>query len=434
MDGPIICLIGFVLVVTLLLLRTPIGVALGIVGLGGLALMLSPEAALIKGGVITWTTISHYELGTLPLFLFMAHVLFAAGVSTRLFDVAAKFVGHKPGGLALATVAGCAGFGSVSGSSLATAATMGLVALPEMRKAGYDPKLATGALAAGGTLGVLIPPSGALIVYGVIAEQSIGKLFTAALIPGLTQAAFYLAVVWLLCWRNPALGPPGPRHDWRARFVSLAGIIDIVVLIVFVLAGIVIGWFTPTEAAAVGSVGALTIAAMRRKLSLAMMREALRETLKTSGMLYLVIIGALVFSAFVSATDFASLVAGFIEGSASGQIGTILIMAAILLMLGMFLDGMGIMLLMTPIFLPVVQEYGLSPIWFGIFLVRTIEMGFLTPPVGMNVYVIHGIARDIPVGTIFRGVWPFFAADLLHLAMLIAFPIVTLWLPSVMGG
>lgn len=434
MDGALICLSGFVLVIVLLLLRTPIAVSLGIVGLGGLALMLSPEAALIKAGVVTFTTISHYDLGTLPLFLFMAHVLFSAGVSTRLFDAAAKFVGHKPGGLALASIAGCAAFGSVSGSSLATAATMGMVALPEMRKAGYDPRLSTGSLAAGGTLGVLIPPSGALIVYGVIAEQSIGKLFTAAMIPGLSQALFYLAVVWLICRRNPALGPVQPRAPWKERFASLGGIIDILALTIFVLAGIMIGWFTPTEAAAIGCVGALGIAAARRKLSVAMLREAIRETLRTSGMLYLVIVGALIFSAFVSATDFATMISGWIEGTPAGIYGAVILMAVVLLVLGMFLDGMGIMLLTTPIFLPIAQQYGLSPIWFGIFLVRTIEMGFLTPPVGMNVYVIHGIARDIPVGTIFRGVVPFFVSDLLHLAMLIAFPIITLWLPSVLGG
>ncbi len=434
MDGPLICLAGFALVVALLLVRVPIAVSLGVVGLGGLALLLSPEAALIKSGVITFTTISHYELGTLPLFLFMAHILFSAGVSTRLFNVAARFVGHKPGGLALASIAGCAAFGTVSGSSLATAATMGLVALPEMKKAGYDPRLSTGALAAGGTLGVLIPPSGALIVYGVIAEQSIGKLFTAAIFPGLSQALFYLVVVWLICRRNPALGPVQPRASWRERFAALGGIADIMVLVLFVLAGIVIGWFTPTEAAAIGSVGALVIAGARGKLSYAMLKEAVRETLRTSGMLYLVIIGALIFSAFVSATDFASLISAWVEVIPGGQWGAIILTVVVLLVLGMFLDGMGIMLLMTPIFLPIIQQYGLSPIWFGIFLVRTIEMGFLTPPVGMNVYVIHGIARDIPVGTIFRGVVPFFLADLAHLAMLVLFPAVTLWLPSVMGG
>jgi C4-dicarboxylate transporter, DctM subunit len=434
MAGPFICLLGFALVIVLLMLRTPISVSLGIVGVGGLALLLSPEAALIKAGTTAFHTISHYELGVLPLFLFMAHVLFSAGVSTRLFNTASRFVGHKPGGLALASVAGCAAFGTVSGSSLATSATMGLVALPEMRKAGYDDRLATGALAAGGTLGVLIPPSGALIVYGVIAEQSIGRLFTAAVIPGLTQALFYLGVVWLLCRRNPALGPVQPRASWRERMVALGGIIDIMALVIFVLAGIMIGWFTPTEAAAVGCIGALVLCALRKKLTIPMLREAVRETLRTSGMLYLVIIGALIFSAFVSATDFAAAISSWISAVPGGAFGAILAMALILLALGMFLDGMGIMLLTTPIFLPIIEQYNLSPIWFGIFLVRTIEMGFLTPPVGMNVYVIHGIARDVPVGTIFRGVMPFFLSDLVHLALLIAFPMITLWLPSVLGS
>jgi C4-dicarboxylate transporter DctM subunit len=434
MAGPFICLLGFGLVILLLMLRTPISVSLGIVGMGGLALLLSPEAALIKAGTTAFHTISHYELGVLPLFLFMAHVLFSAGVSTRLFNVASRFVGHKPGGLALASVAGCAAFGTVSGSSLATSATMGLVALPEMRKAGYDTSLATGALAAGGTLGVLIPPSGALIVYGVIAEQSIGRLFTAAVIPGLTQALFYLGVVWLLCRRNPALGPVQPRASWRERMVALGGIIDIMALVVFVLAGIMIGWFTPTEAAAVGSLGALAICGLRKKLSVPMLRNAVRETLRTSGMLYLVIIGALIFSAFVSATDFAAAISSWIAVVPGGALGAIIAMAIVLLVLGMFLDGMGTMLLTTPIFLPIIEQYGLSPIWFGIFLVRTIEMGFLTPPVGMNVYVIHGIARDIPVGTIFRGVTPFFLSDIVHLSLLIAFPVLALWLPSVLGS
>ena len=282
---------------------------------------------------------------------------------------------------------------------------------------------------------MLIPPSGALIVYGVIAEQSIGKLFTAAIIPGLSQALFYLVVVWLICRRNPALGPRAERAPWQERFAALGGIIDIMALVVFVLTGIVIGWFTPTEAAAVGAVGALVIAGVRKKLSVPMLREAIRETLRTSGMLYLVIIGALVFSAFVSATDFATLISSWIGDIPGGMYSAIIAMTVVLLMLGMFLDGMGIMLLTTPIFLPIVEQYGLSPIWFGIFLVRTVEMGFLTPPVGMNVYVIHGIARDIPVGTIFRGV-----VAVLHLAtlsiwrVLIAFPALTLWLPSVLGG
>ena len=433
MDGPMICFIGFLVVIALLLVRTPIGVALGLVGLGGLALLLSPEAALIKAGVITFNTISRYELGVLPLFLFMAHILFSAGVSSLIFDAAAKFMGHKRGGLAIASVAGCAGFGAISGSSLATAATMGLVALPEMRKAGYSPTLAAGALAAGGTLGSLVPPSAALIVFGVIAEQSIRSLFMAGVVPALTQALSYMAVIWLVCRFNPALGPARPRAPWAARMRALLAISDIVIVVIAVLAGIMIGWFTPTEAASVGSVGALVIAGFRRKLSRAMLAEAFRQTLRTSGMIYVVIIGALVFSAFVSATDFSGLISSLVDKTPGGALGAILVMALTLLLIGTFLDGMGTMLLTTPIFLPIIESHGLSPIWFGIFLVRTMEIGLIHPPVGMNLYVIHGIARDISVMTIFKGVIPFLLADLLHLTVLILFPVVVLWLPSMMG-
>lgn len=434
MAPELVCALGFVAVVVLLVLRSPIGVALGIVGLAGLALLISPEAAVIKSGVVAFEVISKYELGVLPLFLFMAHILFSAGVSSQFFDTAAKFVGHKPGGLALASIAGCAGFGTVSGSSLATAATMTMVALPEMRKAGYSNSLATGSLAAGGTLGVLIPPSGALIVFGVIAEQSIGKLFMAGVLPGITQAIAYMIVVAILCGRNKALGPPQPRAGWGERLRSLRGISDIVAMVLVIMTGIMIGWFTPTEAAAVGAAGAVLIAALRRKLGLEMFMASLRETLRTAGMIYLVIIGALIFSAFVSATEFGAFVADWVAGWPGGVFGAILGMTIILLVLGMFLDGMGIMLLTTPVFLPIIESYGLSAIWFGIFLVRTIEIGFLTPPVGMNAYVIHGIAKDIPLATVFKGIGPFFVSDLIHLGLLIAFPALALWLPGMMEG
>lgn len=432
MTPGLIFLIGAGLAIALLLVRTPIGVALGLVGFTGLALQISPEAALIKASVVAFTTISKYELGVLPLFLFMAHILFAAGVSTRFFDAASKLVGHRSGGLALASIAGCAGFGAVSGSSLATTATMGHVALPEMRKAGYAPSLSTGALAAGGTLGVLIPPSGALIVFGIIAEQSIGSLFVAGIIPGLTQALAYMLVVYVICKRNPALGPRQSRVGWAERWVALRGTLDVLALVALVLVGIIVGWFTPTEAAAVGALAALGIAAVRGKLSVEMLKTALGETLRTSGMLYVVVIGALIFSAFVSASDFAALATDAINSTPLGMIGTLIVMIAILLVLGMFLDGMGIMLLVTPIFLPIAESYGLSAIWFGIFIVRTIEMGFLTPPVGMNAYIISGISKDIDVMTVFRGIVPFFLADLVHLALLIGFPAMALALPALM--
>ena len=427
-------IVAILLMLVLLSLGAPIGVAMGIVGLGGLAILLSPEAALIKSGVIAFETVSRYELGVLPLFLLMAHLCFAAGATRNFFDVAAKFLGHHRGGLALASIGGCAGFGSISGSSLATAATVGLVALPEMRKHNYDPGLATGALAAGGTLGALIPPSGALIVFGVIAEESIAKLFTAAIIPGLTQALFYMAAIALMCRINPALGPALPRASWRERLHALGGIMDIALLVGVVISGIAFGWFTPTEAASVGAVLSLAICGYRRKLTFKVLREALAETLRTTGMIYTIIIAAVVFSTLISVSGLAEAVAGWVSSVGAGKMAAVLAMALVLLLLGSFLDGMALMLLATPIFLPIVVQLGLSPIWFGIFLVRTMEIGFVHPPVGMNVYVIHGLARDIPLGTIFRGIIPFLITDFLHLGLLIAVPGLALWLPSVLGA
>ena len=263
----VIGLIGIVALLALLMAGLPIGVTLALVGAVGLSILLSPEAALIKAGVVTFETIARYELGVLPLFVLMAHLCFAAGASRDFFDVAAKFVGHRRGGLAMASIGGCAGFGAISGSSLATVATVTSVALPEMRKANYAPSFATGALAAGGTLGSLVPPSGALIVFGIIAEQSIGKLFAASIIPGATQALFYVACIAILCHFNPALGPRSARVPWRERVPALRHIADISLLIVFVIGGLFIGWFTPTEAASVGSVAALGICWRRGKLN-----------------------------------------------------------------------------------------------------------------------------------------------------------------------
>jgi len=424
-------LLGVVVLLAVLAIGIPIGVALAVVGLGGLCILISPEAALIKAGVLTFETISRYELGVLPLFLLMAHFCFQAGASRDFFDAAARFVGHRRGGLALASILGCAGFGAVSGSSLATVATVSSVALPEMRKHGYAPGFATGALAAGGTLGSLIPPSGALIVFGIIAEQSIGRLFAAAVIPGLTQALFYMGAIFVMCRINPALGPAIARTPWRDRWPAVRRIADLVVLIVFVVGGLMIGWFTPTEAAAVGCVGSLALCAWRGRLNRALVAEALRTTLQTTGMIYVVIIGALLFSVFVSVTGITGQVSAFISNMHAGPLAAIVVMAVALLLLGSILDGLALMLLMTPIFLPIIHDLGLSPIWFGIFLVRTMEIGFVHPPLGLNVYVLHDLARDIPLGTIFRGIVPFLITDFLHLALLITVPAITLWLPGV---
>lgn len=430
----IIGALGVVILLTLLALRVPIGVGLLLVGMGGLALMISPEAAMIKGGVVSYEIISKYELGVLPLFLLMAHICFAAGASRDFFDVAAKFVGHRRGGLALASIGGCAGFGAISGSSLATVATISSVALPEMRKAGYNPGFASGALAVGGTLGSLTPPSGALIVFGIIAEQSIGKLFAAAIIPGITQAISYLLTIILLCTLNPALGPATARVPWRERLPALRKVIDIFLLILFVIGGLMIGWFTPTEAASVGVVGALALLTFRGGFSLATIGEAIRATLRTAGMIYVVIIGAIVFAAFISVTGITESLSATVTDLHASPTLAIVAMAFVLLLLGSFLDGVALMLLTTPIFLPIAVHLGYSPIWFGIFLVRTMEIGFVHPPLGMNIFVIQGIAKDLSLGTIFRGVIPFLVADFLHLALLITVPAMALWLPGLLAG
>lgn len=424
---------GLLGLLALLSAGVPIAVAMGLSGAVGLAILLSPEAAVVKSGVLAFHSISSYELGVLPLFVLMAHVCFAAGATQKFFEAAAKFIGHRPGGLALASIAGCAGFGAISGSSLATAATVGLVALPEMRKHEYAPSLATGALAAGGTLGVLIPPSGALIVFGIIAEQSIGELFLAALIPGITQALFYMAVIFGLCTWKPGLAPASPRASWRERRIALYGLLDISLLSAMVLGGFAFGWFTPTEAASVGTVGAFVLCAARGKLNMRTLGQALNETLRTTGMIYAVIIGAHIFSAFISLSHIPERVAEFVVQLNAGPIVAVVAMAVVLLILGSFLDGLALMLLATPVFLPIAVQLGLSPIWFGIFLVRAMEIGFVHPPVGMNVYVIHGLAPEIPLTTIFRGILPFLGMDFLHLALLIALPQVTLWLPAFLG-
>lgn len=425
---------GLVLLLLMLALGVPIGPALVLVGAGGLSLLISPEAAAIKSGVIAFDTISRYELGVLPLFLLMAHLCFSAGASRDFFNAASKLAGHRRGGLALASIGACAGFGAISGSSLATAATVGAVALPEMRKNGYSPALATGALAAGGTLGSLVPPSGALIIFGIIAEQSIGKLFVASIVPAATQVLFYVVTISILCRFNPALGPAAPRASWRERLRALRRVWDLGLLILLVIGGLAVGWFTPTEAASVGAVGALTLCAWRRTLSRKSIGKALGDTLRTTGMIYIVIIGALVFSAFISVSGLTDDISEAVAGLHAGRLAGLAAMALALLLLGSFLDGMALMLLTTPVFLPIALKLGVSPIWFGIFLVRTMEIGFVHPPVGMNVYVIHGLAKDIPLTSIFRGIIPFLVADFLHLALLIVAPGLSLYLPSVLAG
>jgi tripartite ATP-independent transporter DctM subunit len=302
-----------------------------------------------------------------------------------------------------------------------------------MRRRGYDDGLATGTIAAGGTLGQMIPPSGALIVFGIIAETSIGTLFTAAIIPGITQALFYALAVYLVVRWRPHLAPAGERAPWAERWRALGRIWEIALLVLLVIGGIALGWISPSEAAAMGASGALLIALLRRKLSRESLFNAFRETLRTSGLIFLIIIGALIFSVFVGVTGLASAAGELVTGFGLGRFGTLVLIAVLLLVLGSVLDGLALMLLTTPILLPIVEATGLSAIWFGIFITRAMEIGFVHPPLGMNLYIIQGVAKNVSIGRIFKGVLPFLATDFVHLLLLILFPAIVLWLPQVLG-
>ena len=433
MASPETGLVGVAILLVLLVLGVPIGAALGLVGIGGLVLILGFEPALIKTGVTAIDTLTRYELGTLPLFMMMAHLLLSANASRDLFDAASRLVGHRRGGLAYAAIGGCASLGAINGSSLATTATVGLVALPEMRARGYAPGFAAGTIAAGGTLGQLIPPSGALIVYGIVAEQSLGKLFAAALIPAALQILLYVVAVAVVVRLRPGIAPPSERRGWSERLTALIRVADLLLLIVLVIGGIALGWFSPSEAASIGVAGSLLLTARRGQLNRNSLFRAFEETLRTSGMILLVIIGALIFSVFLSVTGLAETIGATVTGLGLGQAATLVLVAIILLLLGSMLDGLGLMLLATPILSPVVTSVGMSEIWFGIFLIRAMEIGFIHPPLGLNLYVMQGVAPDIPVARIFRGVAPFLLTDFLSLALFIAFPVLITGLPQWAG-
>jgi C4-dicarboxylate transporter DctM subunit len=432
MSPVIVGIIAFVILLTLLAFRTHIGIGMALIGFLGMWYLLSYKAGFVKLAIVPFETAYSYELAVLPLFLLMAHIVFSTGMGTDMFNLAAKWLGHQPGGVCMATVAGCAGFAAVSASSIATAATMGLVALPEMRRLKYDPALATGSIAAGGTIGVLIPPSGVMIIYGILTETSIGRLFIGGIIPGILEAVFYMVTIYILCTWRPHLGPRGSSSTFREKILAFGSCGEIIALIILVLAGLFVGWFTPTEAGAVGAFGAILFSTVRKRLNWEKLKGAFIETIKTSGMIYCILIGAFVFNFFLATTNIPFIIADFVSALPLPPLGVMAIIMVVYLGLGCFLDAAAMTVLTIPIFFPLAMSLGFHPIWFGVLVVRAMEMAMITPPIGMNVYVIAGVAKDVPMQTIFKGIFPFLIADIFHVALLMFVPALSLYLPSIM--
>jgi C4-dicarboxylate transporter DctM subunit len=423
-------ILGCILLFALLAASMPVAFAMAIVGFVGFAVLVSPEAATSMIAMDLYGTFSSYDLTVIPLFVLMGQLAFHAGISRRLFDTAYHWLGGLPGGLAMSTVGACTGFGAICGSGPATAATMASVALPEMKRYKYDMELGCGAVAAGGSLGMLIPPSVVFIVYAILTEQSVGKLFVAGIVPGLLIALLFCLTIYLNCRLRPHLGPAAQRFSWAAKFASLAGVAETLILFVVVIGGMFNGLFTPTEAAAVGAAGTLIIALAKGKLSWKMLTRSLKETVRTSCMVMIIVTGAVIFGHFLARTRIPFELASSLARLPLPGWTVMGLIILFYLVAGCFVDALGLIMLTIPIFYPVVTKLGYDPIWFGVIIVVVTQMGVISPPVGVCVYVVSGIERDVPLQTIFRGALPFLAALIVAAVILIAFPKLCLFLPD----
>ena len=439
----IISLLGFAVVLILAFLRLPIAFAMGAVGAVGFAALnnWNWKASLSPAAGTVLDTLQTESLSVIPLFILMGMLVSRAGLASDLYRASNAFLGHRKGGLSMATIVACGGFSAICGSSLATAATMSKVAMPEMRKFGYTDQLATASIAAGGTLGILIPPSVILIIYGIMTEQSIDKLFLAGIIPGMLGIGLYLAAVRWTVWRNPDSGPAGERIIWRDRFTALRGVWAIVLLFIAILGGIYLGIYTVTEAAGIGAGGALLIALFRGQLTLGSLAEALVETVKTTAMLFTVLIGAQIFQRFIVRAGMPDDLLAFVTGFDVAPLTVIFLILLVYILLGCVFESLSMLLLTVPVFAPLVADLGLFPayagaqaeevalIWFGIIVVVVTEISLITPPVGLNVFVLKGVLGDVSTGTIFKGVTPFWIADLFRLLLLVLVPTLVLLIP-----
>lgn len=423
-------LIGFLAFMALVaLFRVPIGFAIGAVGFVGLAIMRSWNAAY-AAVISEILSVASYNLSVVPLFVLMGNFVTRGGLSRDLYQAANAFLGHRRGGLVASTIVASAGFGAVCGSSIATAATMAKVALPEMRDLGYKSGFAAAAVAAGGTLGILIPPSSIMVIYGLMTETSIGALFAAGVIPGLLATGLYLLAARWTVMRDPAAGPRGEKSTWRQCAMALRSVWSVLFLFGLVMGGLYSGIFTATEAAGIGAFGGFLVAWGRKTLSWKVFREVLTESAVTSGMLFTILIGAQIFAAFVNFTSMPSDLKAWVDSLGWGPIGVIVAICCVYIVLGCFMESMSMILLTVPVFFPLVTGMGFDPIWFGILLVCVVEIGLITPPMGMNVFVIRATATWVKGRDIWWGLTPFIVADFVRIAILVAFPVITLFLPK----
>ena len=426
-----VAITGFISLFALMLLRVPVGIAMGVVGVIGFGYMIGdigPALKLLAQSPIR--TATDAEFAVIPMFLLMGAFASASGMSRELFRAANTFLGHLRGGLGIATIAACGGFAAICGSSVATAATFSKVAYPEMRKFGYPQSFATGVIAAGGSLGIMIPPSTVFAVYGLITEQDIGKLFIAGIVPGLLAVGMYIATINIIAFVRPGFLPAAPRHSLAERLAAVRDVWAVVLLFVFIIGGLYGGVFTATEAAGMGAAGAFIISVLRGKLSREDFWRCLIDSLRTTAAVFTILIGALIFGYFLTVTQTPQRVTEFLTSLGLGSYGVLVLIMLMYLVLGCLMDAMAMIILTVPIIFPVVIHLGFNPIWFGIIIVMTVELGLIHPPVGMNVFVIKSVVKDVSFATIFKGVIPFILTDLIRLVILIAFPILALWLPS----
>jgi len=427
-----VALIGFAVVLILAFMRMPLGVALGLVGLVGFSELSNYRAGMSSAARLVIDSGQSYGLSVVPLFILMGLMVEKGGMARELYRAAYAFLGHRRGGLAMSTIVACGMFSAISGSSLATAATMSKVSMPEMRRYKYHDSLATASIAAGGTLGILIPPSVILVIYGLITNASVGKLFIAGILPGVIGVLFYLGAVLFVVSRNPEAGPAGDRTTWGDRLIALRDVWATLGLFIFVIGGIYVGAFTPTEAAGMGAAGAIVIAAMRRALTWKVVLEVARETTLTTAKLFLVVFGAMIFSNFVNRAGLPDALLDIAQGFDFPPMGVIFVIILIYLILGCVFESLSMILLTVPIFAPLVQGLGFDLVWFGIIVVVATEISLITPPIGMNVFVLKGVLKDVSVKTIFQGVTPFWVADIFRIILLALVPGIALFLPSLM--